>query len=246
MAHFHGTFEGKKVTAIEFRKLQKIRTEEANRIEYYQTEFEMQIEELEYWRQDEKADLLDDFSEAIDDLDREIDEADDKIYQIAQDLSDSLDVIDEYFPTPSSNKTYQINFVIALAQRLEDDQYDIIYDCEQEISDLAYSLRGDLDDIEEEYNTEYNYQLRRREEDTKWAHTYATEQIEEILAHYYRPYHHGTKDEVILVLRCARNPCDFCAAKYGTTGTYAQLEAMECIPPFHDDCRCWLEVVPSP
>jgi hypothetical protein len=44
-------------------------------------------------------------------------------------------------------------------------------------------------------------------------------------------------------MRCAKGPCDFCRAKYGTTGTRAELEKLKSIPPFHDDCRCWLEEV---
>ncbi|AJP62069.1 hypothetical protein [ANMV-1 virus] len=47
----------------------------------------------------------------------------------------------------------------------------------------------------------------------------------------------------VYMLRCAKGACELCRAKYGTIGTYRELMRQDCIPPFHDSCRCWLEEI---
>lgn len=239
MLRFHGTFEGKKVTAKEYRELENIRLEEADLVEYYKTEFEMEIEDLEYWRENEIDTLECDAADEIYSKERAIDTAYYKIEDIRQRLIESLHIIDQYFPNPSAEKDYQIDFVNSLAQEQIDEQYDIIDSCCDIIQGITDQLWDDIDNIEDEFDSEYAYLLEQRDKDIARAHTDATELIEEILSRFYEA-------EPILVVRCAYNPCDFCAAKYGTTGTYAQLQALHCIPPFHKDCRCWLAVVHPP
>jgi len=40
-----------------------------------------------------------------------------------------------------------------------------------------------------------------------------------------------------------RGRCALCDAKIGTIGTMDELEEKDCVPPFHQNCRCFLEEV---
>lgn len=37
--------------------------------------------------------------------------------------------------------------------------------------------------------------------------------------------------------------CEYCRAKIGTIGTMEMLAAQDCVPPFHENCKCWLEEI---
>ncbi len=44
-------------------------------------------------------------------------------------------------------------------------------------------------------------------------------------------------------VRGEKTACEICDPKIGGIGTIEMLEARDCIPPFHDNCKCWLEEI---
>lgn len=52
--------------------------------------------------------------------------------------------------------------------------------------------------------------------------------------------YNGRIIELVYEVRGESTACELCRAKIGTIGTMAMLEAQDCIPPFHDNCRCIL------
>jgi len=48
--------------------------------------------------------------------------------------------------------------------------------------------------------------------------------------------------ETVYELQGEKDACEICTAKIGEIGTMAMLEERDCVPPFHKQCRCNLEV----
>lgn len=86
-----------------------------------------------------------------------------------------------------------------------------------------------------EFERQYKQLVKWKEDQIDSIHAHALSEINYILSAVYTL--------PVYMLRCAKGPCEYCRAKYGTIGTYAELERLDCIPPFHEDCRCWLEQV---
>ena len=53
----------------------------------------------------------------------------------------------------------------------------------------------------------------------------------------------GVTVEPVYEVRGERTACEICAGKIGTIGTMKMLEEKDCVPPFHKNCRCWLEEI---
>lgn len=50
----------------------------------------------------------------------------------------------------------------------------------------------------------------------------------------------GRRIENVYELRGERDACELCETKIGEIGTMEMLEAKDCVPPFHGNCRCYL------
>ena len=232
MKRFYGSaiFEGVEVTDSALTQLQNIRNVEARRVEYYQTEFKMQIDELESWRTDEISSINSKAARQTKEQYAQLDYCYKEISRIKNQLSNDIQ---------AALNAQADNDEIA---RLEAEVAHLIYNLEENIYwahrrihqikiDAHYAILA----VEDAYRIEYNIRLTRMEKDIAWSHSDATAKIESIFSRLYK--------EPVFMLRNAKGPCEFCRAKYGTTGTRAQLEKIHCIPPFHDDCRCWIEEV---
>lgn len=53
----------------------------------------------------------------------------------------------------------------------------------------------------------------------------------------------GVRIETVYEVVGEPTACAICSAKIGTIGTMEMLEELDCIPPFHENCRCSLEEV---
>lgn len=242
MKRFYGSavFEGEEVADSAFTELQDIRGEEERRIASYHTEFQMQIEELNYWRVEELSaidhnaynsiahqyTLINHYYQAIAQIQLNANSA------IAVVQTQSLLKLHVKLTREENDATAEIRAIASSQIRLKNEQ---IARCYREIAWIESERSRLIAKIHRDYAIEYNIRLTRRDKDIAWAHSDATDKIAAVIARrYYVP---------VFMLRCAKGPCEFCRAKYGTTGTLAELEKLFCIPPFHDDCRCWLEEV---
>jgi len=242
MKRFYGSavFEGVEVTDKALTKLLDIRAEEARRVEYHQTEFRMQIDELNYWRTDEINAINSEAARLINDQYAQIDHCYNEISRIQNNLFNDIEYARvRSFLTYHVHGTQAENDEIA---RLEAQaasairhQYDLIRQHYRRIDEIKIDQVYKIYIVERDYEIEYNIRLTRMEKDIAWSHSDATAQIEVVLSRLYK--------EPVYMLRNAKGPCEFCRAKYGTTGIRAQLEKIQCIPPFHDDCRCWIEQI---
>lgn len=242
MKRFYGSavFEGIEVTDNAFTKLLDIRAEEVRRVEYHQTEFRMQIEELDRWRINEINDINSEASRLINDQYAQISHRYNEISRIHRNLSNDIQYARvQSFLTYHVHGTQAENDEIA---RLEAQaasairyQYDLIHQHYRRIEGIKIDRVNKIRIVERDYEIEDNIRLTRMEKDIAWSHSDATAQIDAVHSRLYK--------EPVYMLRNAIGPCDFCRALYGTTGTRAQLEKLKCIPPFHDDCRCWIEQV---
>lgn len=242
MKRFYGSavFEGEEVADPAFTELQNIRAEEARRIEAYKREFQMQIDELNFWRNDELTTIdLNAYSQ-INDQYSLIARYQQEIVRIKSSAYYAIAAVKtQAFLKLRVKLTHEENEEVARIQAAASSQIAqlnaSISHCYREISQIKFDRLRLIAQVHADYAIEYNIRLTRREKDIAWAHSDATSQIAAVIARrYYVP---------VFMLRCAKGPCEFCRAKYGTTGTRNELEKLACIPPFHDDCRCWLEEV---
>ncbi|MEA1957614.1 MAG: hypothetical protein U9N01_04585 [Euryarchaeota archaeon] len=242
MRRFFGSaiFEGEEVADSAHTQLLHIREVEANRVEHHEREFKMQIDELNFWRKDELARIDSEAERAINEQERNIAYANAEISRINASTAYAISNLSRELILdlkPQSIKNNQ-NELARISQQRDSDinhQKSVIRSCQFKIRSIQIYQSNRISETHRAYDTEYNIRLTRRDTDIAWSHEEATREIKAILAlRYTLP---------VLMLRCARGPCEYCRAKYGTIGTMAQLEKISCIPPFHDDCRCWLEKV---
>jgi hypothetical protein len=242
MKRFYGSavFEGEEVTNLTFTKLQDIRGEEARRVEYHQREFQMQIDELKFWRAEELASIKTNAYNQIDTQYRDIAQHYSEIAQVKSNADYAIAAVRaQAFLKLHTKLTSEENAAIASIQsnaaNLIQRQNQLIAQCFREIAWIRFNQIRLTANVHRDYATEYNIRLTRRDKDITWSHSDASDKIAAVLAKRY--------NLPVFMLRCAKGPCEFCRAKYGTTGTREELEKIHCIPPFHDDCRCWLEAV---
>ncbi len=50
----------------------------------------------------------------------------------------------------------------------------------------------------------------------------------------------GRRIENVYEVRGERDACELCETKIGEIGTIDMLTEKDCVPPFHDNCRCEL------
>lgn len=242
MKRFYGSsvFEGEEVADSAYIKLQDIRAEEERRVEYHNREFKMQIEELNRWRSNEIAAIHSDASRRINDQYNQINQHYQNINTITSNMYFEIAAIAaDFFLQIHVHGTIAENAEIAritadATSRIR-DQYAQIHQCYYEISYIHSVAQRAIAKVHADCAIEYNIRLTRRDKDIAWTHADATDQIAAVFARRY--------NLPVVMLRCAKGPCEYCRAKYGTTGTHKELEKLDCIPPFHDDCRCWLEEV---
>jgi len=53
----------------------------------------------------------------------------------------------------------------------------------------------------------------------------------------------GVMRTSVYEVRGAKDPCELCLEKIGEIGAMDMLEEKDCVPPFHRDCRCYLEEI---
>jgi len=242
MKRFYGTavFEGEEVADSAFTRLQDIRAEEVRRVEYHNREFQMQIEELNIWRINELASINLDAHTQINEQTQQINQCNQRIIQIKSSLAISIAAIQaksflQFRIRQTQAENDAIASITAIASSQINEQKASIRRCHHEISRIDADRHRAIANVHRNYAIEYNIRLRRRDKDIAWSHAEATDKIAAVLAkRYYLP---------VFMMRCAKGPCEYCRAKYGTTGTYDELDKLDCVPPFHDDCRCWLEEV---
>ena len=242
MKRYYGSavFEGEEVSDAALTQLQDIRGEESRRIDAAKREFQMQYDELVFWRGDEIATINSNAARQIQDQYRQISNCYSLIAGIRSRVQSTINATrTQFFLQFLAHRTREENEAVARIQA----------EAAHQIQEQTYKIRNAYNDIlhikarqqqmiakvHVDFEIEYNIRLTRKEKDIAWSHADATDKIAAVLARrYYLP---------VYMLRCAKGPCEFCRAKYGTTGTYEQLQKLGCIPPFHDDCRCWLEEI---
>ena len=242
MKRFYGSavFEDEEVSDSAYTKLIEIRAEEVRRIEYHNREFQMQIDELNSWLNNEINTIHSNANRQINEQYRLINSAYNKINQLNVALPALIIAIQAQFflllrVRGSKEENNAVANVRAVTSSQINAQQQIIRNCYYEISHINAERSYAIAQAHRTYNIEYNIRLTRRDKDIAWSHADATDQIAAVIANrYYLP---------VFMLRCAKGPCEYCRAKYGTTGTQDELDKLDCIPPFHDDCRCWLEEV---
>jgi ribosomal protein L29 len=242
MKRFYGSavFEEEEVADSAFTQLQNIRGEETRRIEYYNTEFKMQIDELEFWRVEELADIDTNSYNQIDAQNRLIAQYHREIAQIKTNTYYAIGAVQaqallKFHVKLTSEENAAVASIQSNASFQIQNQNRLINQSRRRIAQIKFEGIRLIAQVHRDFAIEYNIQLTRRDKDIVWAHSDATAKIAAVIARrYYVP---------VFMMRCAKGPCEFCRAKYGTTGTRDELEKLECIPPFHDDCRCWLEEV---
>ena len=242
MKRFYGSavFEDEEVSDSAYTKLIEIRAEEVRRIEYHNREFQMQIDELNSWLNNEINTIHSNANRQINEQYRLINSAYTKINQLNVALPALIIAIQaQFFLLLKVRRSQAENNAVANVRADTSSQINaqqqIIRNCYYEISHINAERNYAIAQAHRAYNIEYNIRLTRRDKDIAWSHADATDQIAAVIANrYYLP---------VFMLRCAKGPCEYCRAKYGTTGTQDELDKLDCIPPFHDDCRCWLEEV---
>jgi hypothetical protein len=242
MKRFYGSavFEEEEVADSAYTQLQNIRTEEQRRIEYYEREFKMQIDELEFWRAEELASIDTNAVNQIDAQNRLIAQYHREMaqitanayYQIAGVRAQSLL---KFHIQQTSEERAAVASIEAAASSQIMNLENTIAQCHRKIAQIQFDRLRLIAGVHYDFAIEHNIRLTRKQKDIAWARSDATAKIAAVVARrYYVP---------VFMMRCAKGPCEFCRAKYGTTGTRDELEKLACIPPFHDDCRCWLEEV---
>lgn len=73
---------------------------------------------------------------------------------------------------------------------------------------------------------------RWAEEEIARIHDETQAEIERILG--------GVVIKLVYELQGVPGACPLCETKIGEVGTMGMLEAKDCVPPFHDNCRCEL------
>ena len=242
MKRFYGSaiFESEEVADSAFTQLQNIRREETHRIEYYKTEFQMQYNELIFWRAEELSSIDTNAYNQINAQNRLIAQHLREIAQIKSNAHYAILAVQAQALLKLHVKlTREENVAVASIKANEAHQItaknEQIAQCHREIAQITSNRIRLIAQVHADFAIEYNIQVARRDKDIAWAHSDASAKIAAVIARrYYVP---------VFMMRCAKGPCEFCRAKYGTTGTHDELEKLKCIPPFHDDCRCWLEEV---
>lgn len=242
MKRFYGSaiFEGEEVADSAHIELHDIRAEEQRRIESYKREFQMQIDELNYWKADELVSIDNTAYNQINKQNALINQYYQEIAQIQLNINSAIAAIQmQSFLKFHAKLTHEENDAIATINASASSQIQLkkqqITRCYREIAWIKSERVRLIAQVHRDYAIEYNIRSIRRDKNIAWARSDATAKIAAVIARRY--------SVPVFMMRCAKGPCEFCRAKYGTTGTRNELEKLESIPPFHDDCRCWLEEV---
>lgn len=233
-------FEGEEVADSDLAILQNIRSLEARRVAAHELEFKMQIDKLNYWLANELATINSNAARQIDSEYRSMHQCYNEINQINSNSQAAIAAIGvrmflQFHTHGTSAEIAAIALIQADAARRIAEQHARIRQAYSNIASIQSNQQRAIARAHADYRIEYNIRLDRRDKNIAGSHSEATREIDNILSRRY--------NLLVFMLRCAKGPCDFCRAKYGTIGTESQLEKIKCIPPFHDDCRCWLEEV---
>lgn len=242
MKRFYGSavFEGEEVADSAFTQLQNIRGEETRRVEAAEYEFKMQYDELVFWRADELVTIDTNAYNQIDTQNRLIAQYHREIAQIKTNAYYAIGVVQaqallKFHVKLTSEENAAVASIKSNASVQIQNKNTLIHQCHRQIAQIRSEWVRLIAQVHRDFAIEHNIRLTRRDKDIAWAHSDAADKITAVIARrYYVP---------VFMMRCAKGPCEFCRAKYGVTGTRDELEKLECIPPFHDDCRCWLEEV---
>ena len=55
--------------------------------------------------------------------------------------------------------------------------------------------------------------------------------------------YNGIEIVAVYEVRGEKTACEICKAKIGTIGTMEYLQEGDYVPPFHENCKCWLEEI---
>lgn len=237
MKRFYGAavFEGEEVSDYLYPILQNIRAEETRGVELAEREVQKQCAKLALWRKEELARIDSEAERDTNEQERIIAAAHAEIVRIEVNAQNLIRNIHQDFSLAANIKKKEVLRITQEAEAATHHQENSIYSAQRELSMIRTKRSSSIAITHETYITEYNIRVDRRDKAITMIHEEAAYIIRSIIAlRYYLP---------VYMMRCAKGPCEFCRAKYGTTGTLAQLENSHCVPPFHDDCRCWLEIV---
>lgn len=242
MKRFYGSavFEGEEVADSAYTELQDIRTEEERLVAAAKAEFQTQYDMLKAWRVSELSAIDINASNQINDLRVFIALCYRQISQIKTDADSAVATVQEQMFLKfgvkfTSEENSEVASIRSDASHQIAEQNALIIRSNHRIVQIQWDRMRLIASVHAHFASEYNALLAKREQDIALAHSEASDQIAAVIARrYYVP---------VFMLRCAKGPCEFCRAKYGTTGTHEELEKLFCIPPFHDNCRCWLEEV---
>lgn len=242
MKRYYGSavFESEEVADFDHTRLIDIRGEEQRRVESHEREFKMQIDELNYWRKDELTTIALRTSRSVNDQKELIYRCRQNIANIEANANAAIATARAFYFSKfevhgSKEELAEVARITANANIQTTIQKNTIRSCNYEILRLRHEAIRAVAQVHTDYKIEYNIRTARRDKDIAWSHDDAAKRITAILAARY--------NLPVYMLRCAIGPCDFCREKYGTTGTLEELRKLKCIPPFHEDCRCWLEEV---
>ena len=114
---------------------------------------------------------------------------------------------------------------VATAERWGDDQ----------IHETRAAASTAIADVKDEEAREIAATEKWAEDEIATAHRVTQERIDGVIG--------SRVIEPVYEVQGESTACEYCRAKIGTIGTMAMLEAQDCVPPFHDSCKCWLSEV---
>jgi hypothetical protein len=242
MKRYYGSavFEGEEVADSDLIILQDIRSLEARRVAAHEWEFKMQIDELNYWLDDELAIIKSNATRQINAEYNFMYQCYNKINQLhyyaqAAIYAVKMQMFLQFHTHGTSAENAAIALIRADVESRIAELYARIRRAYSNIASIQSNRQRAIARAHADYRIEYYIRLDRRNKDIAWTHSEATRAINNILSRRY--------NLPVFMLRCAKGACDFCLEKSATIGTESELVKIRCIPPFHKHCRCLLEEV---
>lgn len=115
------------------------------------------------------------------------------------------------------------------------EQEEIIAQCYVNIDTIHKEHDEAIAEIYRLAQVEYDIRFELMEGSIALSRRVATDDMNSI--------YNGRVFEPVYEVQGESTACEICRAKIGTIGTMAMLEAQDCVPPFHDNCKCWLEEI---
>lgn len=112
------------------------------------------------------------------------------------------------------------------------EQEEIIAQCYANINTIYEEHNEAIAEIYRLAQIEYDIRLARKETDIAWSRQTASDEIESVYGQIII--------EPVYEVQGESTACEYCRAKIGTIGTMEMLTAQDCVPPFHEHCKCWL------